>query len=170
MLISSLLTALFLGQAVQAFSGTDKEALERCKLPQCIKAHEYSAMLGRAGWTLLHSITVNYPDHPTEEQKADAYMFLHVLSKLYPCKMCAENFKKELVMLPPRLGSRTEFATWLCELHNSVNVRLGKPVFDCSQVFERWMRDPADGFCPETCPVNFDDEEAEVDLPPMLHH
>jgi len=27
---------------------------------------------------------------------------------------------------------------WLCRVHNIVNTRLEKPVFDCAQVRDRW--------------------------------
>jgi len=30
----------------------------------------------------------------------------------------------------------------MCEMHNEVNERLGKDIFDCSRVDERWRRDP----------------------------
>ena len=35
----------------------------------------------------------------------------------------------------------------MCELHNEVNDRLGKPQFDCDKVDERWRTGPADGSC-----------------------
>ncbi|KAL1427278.1 hypothetical protein MTO96_017568 [Rhipicephalus appendiculatus] len=48
---------------------------------------------------------------------------------------------------PPRVTSRTELAQWLCEQHNVVNRKLGKPEFDCSRVDERWRRGWDDGSC-----------------------
>jgi len=33
---------------------------------------------------------------------------------------------------------RKEFAQWMCEAHNHVNRKLGKPDFDCSKVDQRW--------------------------------
>ena len=35
----------------------------------------------------------------------------------------------------------------MCEMHNRVNVKLGKPEFDCSKVFQRWRDGWEDGSC-----------------------
>lgn len=40
-----------------------------------------------------------------------------------------------------------DFATWMCEVHNEVNDRMGKPLFDCATVEERWRTGPSDGSC-----------------------
>lgn len=39
---------------------------------------------------------------------------------------------------PPAVGSGREFRRWLCGVHNRVNSRLGKPVFNCDLVEARW--------------------------------
>ena len=66
---------------------------------------------------------------------------------VYPCGYCADTTSGEMRVNPPRTGSRVEFAQWMCELHNEVNERLNKPVFDCRLVDERWRTGPADGSC-----------------------
>lgn len=48
---------------------------------------------------------------------------------------------------PPKTKSKDELAKWLCERHNTVNVKLGKPVFDCRKVHERWRDGWLDGSC-----------------------
>jgi FAD-linked sulfhydryl oxidase len=45
---------------------------------------------------------------------------------------------------PPDVGSAAQLSHWACRLHNLVNIRLGKPGFDCSRVMERWRDGPAD--------------------------
>ena len=40
-----------------------------------------------------------------------------------------------------------DFAMWLCGLHNTVNKKLDKPVFDCSRIYERWRDGWKDGSC-----------------------
>ena len=96
------------------------------------------ASIGRATWTMLHSISVHYPENPSEEQKAEMEAFLKSMSKVYPCKVCRDDLSEQLVLFPPQLDSRKEYATWMCDLHNRVNLMLGKPEFDCSLVFDRW--------------------------------
>lgn len=140
----------------------EQEMIALCNTESCRKSREYSAILGRASWTLLHTLTVNYPDHPTDEDKADILQFIRLFGKFYPCKFCSRNFARELETFPPRVDSRYDISMWLCELHNNVNVRLGKPVFDCSAVFDQWQRDPANGYCPDVCPVDFSSEQQSV--------
>ena len=50
--------------------------------------------------------------------------------------------RDHLVSHPPDTTSRKNFSRWMCEMHNEVNERLGKDIFDCSRVDERWRRDP----------------------------
>lgn len=135
--------------------GGGRKVTLRCDDPRCVKSREYSAILGRASWTFLHTLSVNYPDEPTDKDKSDIVQFLHLFGRFYPCHLCSKNFEKELQQLPPRVESRHDFALWMCDLHNSVNERLGKPLFNCTEVFSVWQRDPVDGYCPDVCPVNF---------------
>jgi len=48
---------------------------------------------------------------------------------------------------PPKVETRQDFEQWMCQLHNSVNERLGKEAFDCSKVEERWRDGWKDGRC-----------------------
>lgn len=44
----------------------------------------------------------------------------------------ADHFQEMLKQHPPQVSSRTSLSNWACSVHNIVNVRLGKPEFDCS--------------------------------------
>ena len=48
---------------------------------------------------------------------------------------------------PPSTQDRHVFSHWMCDMHNEVNERLGKPIFDCSKVDERWLHGWKDGSC-----------------------
>lgn len=100
--------------------------------------------LGRATWTLLHTMAAYYPNHPTQDRKQETLQFLRSLSKLYPCSWCASDLQEVLVKSPPKLDNQKEFSHWMCECHNHVNEKLGKPKFDCSQVDKRWKRETED--------------------------
>lgn len=106
-----------------------------------------AAELGKATWTFLHTMSVYYPQTPTPDQQADMHSLLVGLSKFYPCEHCATHMRKQLTVDPPQVTSRAALASWLCRLHNEVNMRLGKPMFDCEKVFERWKTGPSDGSC-----------------------
>ncbi|WOL08988.1 hypothetical protein Cni_G17741 [Canna indica] len=110
--------------------------------------------LGRATWTLLHSIAAQYPDQPTRQQKRDVKELMAILSRLYPCKECADHFKDVLKANPIQAGSQEEFSQWLCHIHNVVNRSLGKLTFSCNRVNARWGKLD----CPEsTCDVGTSD-------------
>ncbi|KAJ3702842.1 hypothetical protein LUZ61_006547 [Rhynchospora tenuis] len=94
--------------------------------------------LGRATWTLLHSIAAQYPDKPTRQQRRDAKELMAILSRMYPCKECQDHFKEILKANPVQSGSQGEFSQWLCHVHNVVNRSLGKLSFPCQRVNARW--------------------------------
>ncbi|KAI8627579.1 FAD dependent sulfhydryl oxidase [Xylariaceae sp. FL1651] len=103
--------------------------------------------LGRSTWTLLHSIAANYPKSPSHREQSDLKSFMGLFSRLYPCWVCAEDFQNYIEKEQIQVGSRNEFGTWLCEAHNAVNTKLGKPTFDCSKWEERWRTGWKDGRC-----------------------
>ncbi|KAM3414283.1 hypothetical protein BST61_g10936 [Cercospora zeina] len=106
-------------------------------------------LLGRSTWTLLHTLTASYPTQPSETQKRDTKQFLSLFSTLYPCWVCAEDFRSWMKTSgnEPRVSNREEFGRWMCEAHNAVNVKLGKKEFDCGLWEERWRTGWSDGSC-----------------------
>ncbi|XP_042009512.1 FAD-linked sulfhydryl oxidase ERV1-like isoform X2 [Salvia splendens] len=94
--------------------------------------------LGRATWTFLHTLAAQYPDKPTRQQKKDVKELMEILSRMYPCKECADHFKEVIRANPVMAGSHDEFSQWLCYAHNVVNRSLGKVVFPCERVDARW--------------------------------
>ncbi|KAM3230287.1 hypothetical protein ACQJBY_060843 [Aegilops geniculata] len=52
--------------------------------------------VGRATWMLLHTIATQFPDEPTRQQKRDAKELMALISRMYPCKECADHFKEVL--------------------------------------------------------------------------
>ncbi|CAD5121601.1 DgyrCDS10098 [Dimorphilus gyrociliatus] len=106
-----------------------------------------SEELGRSGWTVLHTMAAYYPENPSENVQKDMKNFMTLLSRLYPCKRCAKDLRKDLKDDPPDVTSQKSLANWMCNLHNKVNEKLGKPLFDCSKVNERWRDGWKDGSC-----------------------
>ncbi|KAG6652194.1 hypothetical protein I3843_06G159700 [Carya illinoinensis] len=94
--------------------------------------------LGMATWTFLHTLAAQYPDNPTRQQKKDVKELMAILSRMYPCKECADHFKEILRTNPVQAGSHAEFSQWLCHAHNVVNRSLGKLAFQCERVDARW--------------------------------
>ncbi|KAH8827876.1 ERV/ALR sulfhydryl oxidase domain-containing protein [Flagelloscypha sp. PMI_526] len=96
------------------------------------------AALGRSTWKLLHTMTLRYPEHPTEDEREAFESYFHLLSRLYPCGECATEFQQLLKKYPVQTSSRRSAATWLCMLHNQVNDRLQKPEFDCAHLDDEY--------------------------------
>ncbi|KVI01916.1 FAD-linked sulfhydryl oxidase ERV1 isoform X1 [Cynara cardunculus var. scolymus] len=94
--------------------------------------------LGRATWTFIHTLGAQYPEKPTRQQKKDVKELMAIISRIYPCKECADHFKEVLRSNPIQAGSQAEFSQWLCRVHNVVNRSLGKPTFPCERVDARW--------------------------------
>lgn len=103
--------------------------------------------LGRASWGLLHSMAGYFPDHPSAEQQQEMKQFINLFGKYFPCRHCSEDFVQRLRVNPPDTKNRQVFSRWLCEIHNDVNRKLGKPTFDCSLVDGRWRDGWPDGSC-----------------------
>ncbi|XP_034180809.2 evr1_Alr domain-containing protein Alr [Osmia lignaria lignaria] len=103
--------------------------------------------LGSRTWSFLHTMAAYYPDNPSDEQKSDMKTFFKIFSKFYPCYVCAEDLQEQIKQYPPQTDSQEKLSQWLCNIHNGVNKRLGKPLFDCKLVNQRWKDGWLDGSC-----------------------
>merc|ERR1711951_240361 len=104
--------------------------------------------IGNRTWGFLHTMSVYLPEGKLgQDRQRDLTQFVGAFSRLYPCDHCAQDFRTEIGKEPPDVSSGKGFALWLCRQHNLVNVKLGKPKFDCNLVYERWRDGPKDGSC-----------------------
>ncbi|KAK0404193.1 hypothetical protein QR680_017333 [Steinernema hermaphroditum] len=172
-LAGSFIQNRFVASFMDRFAGGSGYNQENCKLKACISVEEMlkrgkalaektdastrdphrkdcpvdKDKLGRSTWNLLHTMSVAYPDKPSPQDAKVMNDFLQNLSKTYPCSYCAADLRKDLQLNPPDLRDKKSFAQWMCEMHNRVNDKLGKDLFDCSRVFERWVDGWKDGSC-----------------------
>ncbi|KAL7957126.1 ERV/ALR sulfhydryl oxidase domain-containing protein [Trichoderma compactum] len=92
------------------------------------------AELGRATWKFMHTMVARFPEEPSPEERKTLETFVYLFSRLYPCGDCARHFRGLLAKYPPQTSSRNAAAGWLCFVHNQVNERLKKPIFDCNNI------------------------------------
>lgn len=109
-----------------------------CQLPQsgqsCInQSGTTKEELGRATWTLLHSIADTYPENPSPSLRTHAANLIKALSNLYPCGKCQEHFQRYLEYYPIDTSTKRALQTWMCNFHNDVNRKLNKPLFNCQK-------------------------------------
>jgi hypothetical protein len=84
---------------------------------------------GPMQWSMLHIISFNYPVKPTNTDKLHYYEYIMSLQNVLPCKACRENLTINLKALKfgqSKLKDRDTFSRFIYDLHNHVNVMLGK--------------------------------------------
>jgi FAD-linked sulfhydryl oxidase len=86
---------------------------------------------GPHAWYLLHSITLDYPENPTELHKRNMTNFIKAFQLVIPCEKCKINFNKHLSAYPLNdniLKSKLNLVKWMIDMHNSVNRETGKKI------------------------------------------
>ncbi len=86
---------------------------------------------GPDAWSFLHTITLEYPDVPTNADKNNMKNFFISLENVLPCIKCKMNFGKHLISHPLNnnvLSSKTKLVKWLIDIHNEVNKMNGKQI------------------------------------------
>jgi hypothetical protein len=84
---------------------------------------------GPSLWMTLHTISLNYPCHPTAEQKTQYKQYFDSLGHVLPCGKCRDNLVSNLSCTKygeDVFESRDTLSRWVYDLHDSVNKMLGK--------------------------------------------
>jgi hypothetical protein len=84
---------------------------------------------GPAAWKFLHAVTFSYPENPSLGEQRDAENLFSSLKSMLPCEACRSHYETEIAIHPPDTRSRATLSAWLVDLHNRVNLRLGKPIY-----------------------------------------
>lgn len=88
------------------------------------------AAWGPAAWKFMHAIARNLPAQVPGEVQESLGQFVAALPKVLPCHTCGDHLQRHIAEDPigSHLGTRAEVERWFVDLHNKVNVALGKPV------------------------------------------
>jgi hypothetical protein len=84
---------------------------------------------GAPAWHFLHTISFNYPVHPSLQQKKQYRDFILNLKNVLPCGKCRENLVKNFEKLPltmAHMKSRSTFSRYIYDLHEVINKMLCK--------------------------------------------
>lgn len=97
--------------------------------------------LGHATWSFLHEMAALLPaDKLSTDQVLHLHKLLLAISELYPCGTCARHFRAFIAAhpIPQQQVTGRDIQIWLCQAHNGVNKRQGKPIVDCPNIAKRW--------------------------------
>lgn len=96
-----------------------------------------TSIWGPLGWMTLHSVASLYPNTPTEAERLLMVKWLDLFRDTITCPSCQAHFAELLAsyraQFPNMLYSRRDFLLFTFRAHNSVNKRIGKPVYGTVQ-------------------------------------
>lgn len=83
---------------------------------------------GPSAWNYLHTLTFNYPENPTNENKKYYYELFNNLQFTLPCKYCRESYSIffKYININDYLNDRMGITYWLYTIHNIINLKLNK--------------------------------------------
>lgn len=88
-----------------------------------------TSVWGPSMWHFLHTMSFNYPNHPTCDDKKNYRNFILNLVYILPCGKCRINLCKNLKKLPlawKEMKSRETFSRYIYKLHELINTMLHK--------------------------------------------
>jgi hypothetical protein len=97
---------------------------------------------GKHGWIFLHSVTMAYPEKPTEMDKQNYKSFFDLVSIVLPCDVCRKNLRQHMSEIPIKnaLSNKKGLVQWLINIHNKTNESLGKPILTYSNVIDIYKK------------------------------
>jgi hypothetical protein len=95
---------------------------------------------GNPAWTFLHTITFNYSEAPTEENKLHMIELFSNLQHTLPCRYCRDSYRVffRYINIRPFLDGRMGLTYWLYVIHNLVNLKLDKETVRFDKVVKRY--------------------------------
>ena len=88
-----------------------------------------TSVWGPSAWHFLHTMSFNYPVHPSKHDKNYYRIFVLNLQNVLPCGKCRKNLCKNFNRLPltmKHMTSRDTFSKYIYDLHELVNAMLNK--------------------------------------------
>jgi hypothetical protein len=97
---------------------------------------------GPGAWLFLHSITLAYPNNPTQLDKENYKTFFETLKNVIPCKKCSYNYSKNIKDndISEHLDSKVSLVKWLVNIHNQVNIENNKKTMEYEDVIKEYKK------------------------------
>ena len=92
-------------------------------------------------WFFLHTISLNYPNHPTENLKKKYYDLISNFYLFIPDLKIGSEFNDLITQYPvsPFLDSKKSFIHWVHSIHNKINLNLGKPKISLTNFYDEYF-------------------------------
>ena len=97
---------------------------------------------GKHAWIFLHSVSMNYPDNPSNQDRKNYKDFFENLRFILPCEVCKKHYAQHIQRNPiePSLHSKRKLVEWVIDVHNQVNISLNKPTMTYDQVINLYKK------------------------------
>ena len=117
-------------------------------------------------WHTIHIAALGYPQEPTYSDKKAIKEFFESLKSIIPCPICRSHYVSHMSKMPisASIDTRADLFRWTVDLHNEVNVMLGKRKFTETEVIHYYTRLGSRG----TSPVIGAEDFMEADNQAML--
>lgn len=90
-----------------------------------------TSLWGPLGWMTLHSVSLLYPESPSEADKQIVKRYVELFRDTLSCPYCHSHFtvilNNYITEHPEWLNSKFNFFLFVVRAHNTVNKRLSKP-------------------------------------------
>ena len=98
-------------------------------------------VFGPRYWWVLHTSAANFEDTPIDAAREACKKFVSGVPTMLPCSTCGQHLEHEIAKrdIHKACSSGENLSVFWCDVHNSVNSRLGKPLYDCSQVRSQYL-------------------------------
>jgi hypothetical protein len=116
---------------------------------------------GKHAWIFLHSVSMNYPDNPTNDDRKNYKNFFENLRFILPCEVCKKHYSKHIQSKPIEhsLHSKKKLVEWVIEVHNQVNISLNKPTMSYDQVIDLYKKIYNNSTYSDKIKINLDNNE-----------
>lgn len=86
---------------------------------------------GKSGWIFLHSVTLGYPNNPTEEDKNNYKIFFNSIKNILPCNNCRQNYSNSIEkynLTDDVLITRDTLVNWLINIRSDDRYTFNKNI------------------------------------------
>lgn len=127
-----------------------------------------SNLWGLESWSFLHNITFNYPLKPNNQEKNNYYKYFKYLGNILPCSECKNHYNNlfKYINIKLFLDDRYSLIWWLFIIHNLINKKLNKNIYNFKQLITRYHNFNNNNSC-LSCSINIDDNNVDlsIDIP-----